>query len=411
VKRRLPLIAAIAAFVIGTIIWIANDPRAPAHAYPSYSTFCTSENGLSLAYKYLRGKGGRRVAILTQAIGGAKLEQNAVVFRVTKAHVSFFDPREFEAEKEQAEPKKPDAKAKPQRNAKKEPAKPQPPKPKPPERILTRDEEAFVREGGRLVLATEEELLDIHEIAHDTVANRVFPIWPDVPVVTVPHAHAFRRILPRMHALYNAGKETVIARERIGAGELFVVAAPDALINADVAKNLPLLMALATPDRPVYFDEVAHGITSGDGALELMKEWGLGPFLLLLIVLCALILWRYARRVGPPEDDHRDTRSDAVDLVHSLGALYGKTMTDGEAVVLYHEALTRSVAAQSGLRGEALHKRVGALTNHIPLPARTEKLQPNELRRLLDVLNEAFSKLRPAERPRGRTGGVHGNHR
>ena len=61
-----------------------------------------------------------------------------------------------------------------------------------------------------------------------------------------------------------------------------------------------------------------------------------------------------AKRLGPPEDDLRETRSEAIDLVGSLGTLYMSTMTDDEAIAAYREALVRSVAVQTGLRGEAL---------------------------------------------------------
>ena len=45
--------------------------------------------------------------------------------------------------------------------------------------------------------------------------------------------------------------------------------------------------------------------------------------MLLLSALAALLyFWRNAKRLGPPEDDVRERRSDAIDLVGSLGTLY-----------------------------------------------------------------------------------------
>ena len=141
--------------------------------------------------------------------------------------------------------------------------------------------------------------------------------------------------------------------------------------------------------RPIYFDEYVHGLASADGPLDLLKEWRLGPFLLLILVVALLKLWRGASRVGPPEEEFRDTRSEAVDLVSSLGALYQKSMTDSEALTLYQDALTRTVAAQTGLRGEALQKRVAELLGGGGGPA---------FRLRLKRLNNAFRKLAPVKR-------------
>jgi hypothetical protein len=200
-----------------------------------------------------------------------------------------------------------------------------------------------------------------------------------------------------MHALFACGDVAVIARERIGEGELYVLSTPELLRNENLVRHLALLAALAGKGRPVYFDEVPHGIVSGDGALALLKEWNLGPFLLLLLAVAALIFWRNGRRIGPPEEDFRDTRSDAVDLVRSLGALYRDVTSPAEGITLYHDALTRTIAAQSGLRGEALHKRVADLTGGLARPDPAKKMPGHVFRRQLEMINEAFMKLRGSQ--------------
>ena len=54
-----------------------------------------------------------------------------------------------------------------------------------------------------------------------------------------------------------------------------------------------------------------------------------------------------------------------------------------EALKLYHESLTRTVAHTSGLRGDALRKRVDDLTGG---------------RRTMDAINEGFAKLQSSRR-------------
>jgi hypothetical protein len=352
VRRFLPLLLASAAFAAIAILWIVTDKRAAERVYDDFSSSNTSDNGLSQAAAYLATRG--KTSQLTHTIARRPLEPNAVVFRVTHELERLFEPEELE--EKQIGPVKPK------------------------ERPLLNDEEdAFIRRGGRMIIAAHLGILQ-SRTPTEKKARKVFPMWPGVDLLEVPEAtSSFSMLRPRMHAVFVAGTTAVIARERIGDGDLYIVAWPEIFQNANLAKanHLALLVALAGK-RPVYFDEVVHGMMSGDGALDLMKDWNLGPFLVVLVLIAVLVFWRASRRVGPAEDDHREVRSDAIDLVRSLAALYREVTKDREAVALYHDSLTRTVAHTSGLRGDALRKRVDELTGG---------------RRTLDAINEGFMKL------------------
>lgn len=364
-RRALPLAIAVVAFAAFGILWIITDERASQRVYDVYSSANTGDEGLSLASGYLARR--TKVSMLTRPVGRTPIEPNAVVFRVTRDLPVFFDPEVLDDEEVG------------------------PPRPKRLP-LLSDAEDAFVRAGGRVVIATETGALDVTNVVV-TTAKKVFPIWPRVEDLSLPSPRAFTSVPPRMHAVYVSSERIVIGRERIGAGELIAIAAPELLQNQHLAANLPLLVALAGSGRPVYFDEVPHGIVSGDGALALMKEWNLGPFLLMLGVVALLIFWREGRRVGPAEEEYRETRSEAVDLVRSLGALYREVTTDAESIALYHDALTRTVASQTGLRGDALHARVDALTDGFAPPRNRGSLPGPLFRRMLRQINHAFEKL------------------
>jgi len=340
------------AFVVVTVAWIVTDRRASERVYDDYSSANTSDTGLSQAAAYLARRG--KMAPLTRPVGREPIEANAVLFRVTHEVPLFFDPEDLE-ENEMG-----------------------PPRPR-EQALLSDAEDAFLRRGGRIVIASHTGLLPVGTPTTPE-ARKVFPIWPGVETLKVPEkTSAFLELRPHMLALFTAGNRVIVARERIGEGDLFVVSWPELFQNRNLAQgnHLAFLVALAGK-RPVYFDEVPHGITSGDGALQLMKEWNLGPFLAMLGVVAVLVFWRGGRRIGLAEDDVRETRSEAVDLVHSLGALYREVTPRDEALSLYHEALTRTVAHTSGLRGDALRKRVDDLTRG---------------RRSLTALNEGFAAL------------------
>jgi hypothetical protein len=355
-RRAAPLLLAIAAFFAVGVLWIITDRRASARVYDEYSSLNTSSSGTSQAAAYLaRRRRGAKSAPLTRAVEHANVERNAVVFRLVHELPLFFDPENLEGKKLGP--------------------------PRPEERpLLTDAEDAFVRAGGRVVIGAHLGALPAGT-PKEKLARKVFPLWPGVDTLSVAEkTSAFRTLRPRMHALFIAGPDVIVARERIGDGDLFVVSWPEVFRNdrLSTAHHLALLAALAG-NRPAYFDEVPHGIVTGDGTLALMKDWNLGPFLLMLGLVALLVFWRASRRVGPPEDEYRETRSEAIDLVHSLGALYKDVTTYAEAMSLYHDSLTRTVAHTTGLRGDALRKRVDDLTGG---------------RRTLHAINDGFAKLK-----------------
>jgi hypothetical protein len=362
VKRVAPLVVAVAVFFALGIVWILTDRRASERVYDELSSANTSDKGLSQAAAYLARRG--KSEMLTRPIEHAGVEQDAVMFRITHELPRYFDPEELDDDKQFG------------------PARP---KELP---LLTDAEDAFVRAGGRVVIGAHVGALQ-SVTPNVTTAKKVFPIWGGVDTLSVTEkSSAFRTLRPRMHALFTAGSDVIVARERIGEGDLFVIAWPEMFRNDHLSRghHLALLAALAGK-RPVYFDEVPHGMTTGEGALELAKDWNLGPFLVMLLAVAALVFWRGSRRVGPPEDEHRETRSDAVDLVRSLAALYRDVTPYSEAISLYHESLTRTVAHTTGLRGDALRARVDGLTGG---------------KRTMNAINEGFERLKSS---RGRGGG------
>lgn len=375
-RRLLPLILVALAFLVFGILWIVTDRRASERVYDHYSSANTSSSGLSLASGYL-GK-QRKVAMLTRSLARAPIERNAVVFRVSEELPTFFDPEDLD--EQQVGPPKPRQR-----------------------KLLSEADDTFLRNGGRMIISARDGLLEtagVEKGAQTGVSvpqiHKVFPIWPAVGDLRSSDLRGFTQLRPRMVALYAAGSKVILARERVGNGELFVLSAPELLANGELSKasHLALLSALAGDGRPVYFDEMLHGIVSDDGSLALMKDWNLGPFLALLAILATLVFWREGTRVGTPEDDFRETRSDAIDLVRSLAALYRGVTSDGEAIALYHDALTRTVAHQTGLRGDALRKRMDELTDGMVPPAGRGKMPAAIFKRQLDLINQGFEVLK-----------------
>jgi hypothetical protein len=389
-KRAWPLLAAGALFFIVALVWIGGGKSIAREAFDRSSSASTAPAGASLAYRYLAQQPGHRVAQLIRPLRPESVERNAVVFQL--AHFAVSKAPRVAVEEDDDDPA-----------TKVKPVKTPPP-------ILTVAEEEWVRGGGRLIVAIDSPIgpLDVRD-APKAEAEKVFPVWPDVPSIALPEKRAFSSatLAPQMIVLYASGSEAVIVREPMGAGELILISVPEIFANEHLASgnHLELLLALAGDRRQIFFDETLHGLAGSDGIMAVLTDWNLGPLLVLAALAIALAFWRSAHRLGPADEDEPDSRSDAIDLVASLGALYGRSTTNGEAIALYYDALTRAVAAQSGLRGDVLHRRVRELTGGMAPPPRHEKLASTAFHQQLNTINDAF---RTAE---GKSGGsLHANH-
>jgi len=389
VKRVLAVVVAVAVYFAGVLLWIGNDKRVARHAFDDYSVAKTSDDGLSLAYGYLR-RSGHDVRRLVDPISARSVARGAAVFRVGGAGLPQF--MRVEAGDDDDDDDQPAGD-----NKKKDPKKKKKPKLKTHyvTPLLTDDEDTFVRSGGRIVIATgrHEKSLDVSD-ASSKSARKVFPLWQGLDTIDLAEGRAVGgEALRNAHAVYAIDDKTAMARLPLGTGDVIVLGVPETFDNAHIAKNLPLLLALTGNRHLIYFDELMHGMSNDSGALELLKEWGLGPFLLLLLVIAAIVFWRNGTRIGEPDDEFRDTRSEAIDLVGSLGALYERTMTCGEALASYLHELTRAVAASSGLRGEALHRRVSELTNGMSPPWKHQVISDEQFRQYLTAINDAFRRV------------------
>jgi hypothetical protein len=343
------------------------------------SVFNETPQGASLAFRYLRERSntgrGKAPLVLSQRLGPGRLPSDAVLFRLAPRRVPFAAPDEDE-----------------NRKRKEKPARSVP--------LLAPAEEAWVRDGGRLVLGVDASYgpVTVKPAAAAAPVRKTFPVWPGV--VTLAPATPLRAlsgpIADEAHALFAGGPARILARLPVGRGEVLLCSAPDVLENGRLAQadHLRLLEALAPPERPPAFDEWAHGLGQEQGLLRLLFTWGFGPALATGALAFGLALWRSRARLGPPEQDALEARSEAVDLVASLSQLYDRALSRREAAALDLEGFRRAVALRTGLAGALLEKRARELVGSTlpPLPA-TGEIPAAELGRRLTTLNDAYRRL------------------
>jgi hypothetical protein len=400
-SRGLRLAALVAAlYVAGVAVWVRYDRRSTREVFEPGSVFNSGDDGLSLAFAYLRERSTAPVSALQRRVTSNQVPGGAVVFRVQAAR----GPLLLEEKKDGKDSKD---------DKKKEKEKPQGEKEKEEARIplLTPDEEAWVREGGRLVVAFSRFYgpAATRDLVGRQPIRKVFPIWPGVDHVIPPMIRGLDTpALPAAHAVFLAGGSTLILRQPLGAGDLVLLACPEVLNNKNLGQSghLALLEALAgIPERrAVLFDERAHGLADSGGVVETLSEWGLGPLLLLGLLTTGAAFWRASARLGPPDREERDTRSDAVELLDSLADLYDRALHRGDAVRLYYESFLRTLAVETGLRGRALDERASKLLDGFapPPPGATgapgEDLSHERFDQALRTINQAFRSVLDAKR-------------
>jgi hypothetical protein len=383
---RLPWIAA-ALFVAASVFWMARDTRIPHEAFQEYSIFNSSAKGMSLASRYL-GARGREVKALARSVDRAYLPPDAVLFRIRPGVTDTTW--------------KPDDKALNLRPIlafdSKDPGK----------YPFTPEEEDWVRAGGRLILAIDRDYGGIGiQPKVSGPPHRVFPLLPGVEKLDPAPLRGLDGWVSREGIAIFAGDEApVLSLVKKGKGEIYVCSAPELFQNGrlSLADHLGLLEQLAGRGRPVYFDEYGHGIDQGAGTAEILSRWGFGPLLLFLFVAALASFWRRRLRIGPEEDDARETRIEAVDFVDSLALLYTRMLTRRHVIAMYARAFHQAASVQTGLRGAALDARVNELMPNRPaLSAKGRDLAAAEFTRELEAINDAFGRLDDAKRSgRGR---------
>ena len=401
ILRKLPLLAALLAFG-AVFVWLDSDKDFKREVYPERSLHNIAAKGASLAFRYLkesRGPKAPAVNELHRMIDYVELEPNAVVFRIgpTKKPGEHENPDSNKTGLKNPPPVKPVVTGGP---------------------LLTDGELKWVKNGGRLVLALDKNYgpVEVVNQAKGDDFKKTFDVWPGVnrfhprPARTLNFKGASVdkaksiAVLDNTYTLFALNGEIFAARILLdgGTGDVIVLASPEIFTNSHVgeADNLKLLEQLAPSTRPIYFDEFVHGLHTSPGILEMLVRWGMGMALLVMLSGSMVLFWRARASIGPPEDDHKETRTEAIDFVNSLAPLYNRVLEPHQAIALHYKNFIHTVTAQSGLRGADLREKIFALlgtSDEAGLSGR-RALTPSEFFSLLKTLNEAYGRLERAHR-------------
>ena len=418
--RKLPMLAAL--ITIGVVLfWLDNNNDFKREIFPPRSLHNISPKGASLAFRYLketRDATAPAVTELHRLIDFAQLEPNAVVLRLgpeIKPGERLNNDPNKSGKSGSSKPKTTPAGSTVPAGTTPPPAAPWAPKIKPPTDgpLLTDGEMKWVKSGGRLVLALDKNYGPIEIVEHNDTfrLEKTFDFWPGINSFR-PGGSSYAQPWPARSlkspaldqalTLFTLNDGIFAARLAVGDGEVIALAAPEMFANSHLADgdNLKLLMQLAPPTRPIYFDEYVHGMKGRPGIIELLMRWGLGMALVVMCVGSVVLFWRARTPVGPPEDDHKETRTEAIDFVNSLAPLYNRALEPHQAIALHYKNFIHAVTAQSSLRGPELRERIFSLLGTSDENGLSGKraLTAQEFYSLLKTLNDAYGRLERAHR-------------
>ncbi len=435
--RKLPLIAALTAIVVG-LVWLDDDSDFKREIFPARSMHNISTKGASLAYRYLketRSSNAPGVNELLRMIDFSRLEPDAVVLRLgpefKPGEHANDDPNKSGNPKPKTTPSGSTAPAggtvpagstvpagtTPPKTKKKATnttnGSPPPARLNPDSTLLTSGELKFVNSGGRLVIMLDESYGPIEVVKHSDAfrLEKTFNLWPGVNSVRSdpravgqpwPARSLSSPALNEALTVFTLNDGIFATQMFIGTGDVVLIAAPEMFSNSHIGNgdNLKLLTILASSTRPIYFDEFVHGMKSKPGIIELLTRWGMGMALVVMSVGSVVLFWRGRTSLGPQEDGHTETRTQAIDFVNSLAPLYNRALEPHQAIALHYKNFIHSVTIQSGLRGAELRAKIFGLLGTDDESGLSGKrpLTSPEFYSLLKTLNEAYGRLERAHR-------------
>ena len=182
---------------------------------------------------------------------------------------------------------------------------------------------------------------------------------------------------------------TLAAAFSRGQGTIVVVAEPMLLMNGSLANADNSLFAfdiLARNRSRVIFDEFYHGLSVRGNPLWLLTKAHYAAFVIVLLILCGLEIWRRAIVLGPPLESSPPTRRTIVEYIQAMAPVLNKAQ--GRRLYLLSEVRTgvlRTVGDRLGL-APASHE----VESIARLLAKRSESQANEFRDAMTQLDLAL---------------------
>lgn len=184
---------------------------------------------------------------------------------------------------------------------------------------------------------------------------------------------------------------TLAAAFSRGKGSIVVVADPMLLMNASLSKADNSLFAydlLARQRSKVIFDEFYHGLGVRGNPLWLLTKPQYAVFVVAILFVCGLEIWRRAIVLGPPLELRSPTRRSVVEYINAMAPFLNKAR--GSRTFLLNEVrsgLLRTVGDRLGL-APANHD-VDSIAR---VMAKRSEVQADDFRETMKLLDQSVEK-------------------
>ncbi|MBX3270355.1 MAG: DUF4350 domain-containing protein [Sandaracinaceae bacterium] len=139
--------------------------------------------------------------------------------------------------------------------------------------------------------------------------------------------------------------EPAAVRVDVGEGRVIVLASSSMLQNRDLAtQNGGVLFSRLVREHggPILFDEFHLGVGQRRSLMRYLRQTGVGPVVLQILLLVVFVLWRVGASFGAPARPAPEDPAGTASYVEGVGTLYAKARDPKGAIeILVRRALER----------------------------------------------------------------------
>jgi hypothetical protein len=179
----------------------------------------------------------------------------------------------------------------------------------------------------------------------------------------------FKKLDPAWKGLYNRGDHPVAIERKLGKGTLILLSDSYLVSNEAMLNNrhADLLSYMVGERHRVIFDETHLGIAEQETVGTLARKYGLGGFVLGLLVLALLFVWRNAMSLVPPpaeESAERLSKHSDKDASSGLVNLLRRNIAGRDILGVAFDYWKKSFARERkhlGAKADEMEKELSSL--------------------------------------------------
>jgi len=176
--------------------------------------------------------------------------------------------------------------------------------------------------------------------------------------------------------IYTRHENPVVIEKTFGKGSI-VCMTDSYLLSNEAMKNerrSSFISWIVGKNRRVVFDEMHLGVTETQGMGDLVAKYRLQGFLMGLVMLAGLYIWRHAVPLAPPAEKGNGNIATVLHKDHAQGLVHllRKSTSENEMPSICFEEWKRSLGGGSLVLEEKIKKMESVLNQQRHLPARRQ---------------------------------------